>query len=154
VPTHTEEQRQLLEETRAAFHTAVDDDDDGLLIPREKTKDEIELEEEEYRDYLKREVGEDLEGLIVVGNSGGNEKSEDDTVKEKESKKKKKKSTKATEAKGKDTDQEFLMKSVVFRITRAIAQFAQLYSQPGMDRQIGKTSTHVQGDRQTQVEQC
>ncbi|KAG2153234.1 hypothetical protein DEU56DRAFT_907674 [Suillus clintonianus] len=54
IPTHTEEQRWLRDETRAAFHTAVDEsDDDRLLVPREKTKGELEHEEEEYREYLK-----------------------------------------------------------------------------------------------------
>ncbi|OJA19430.1 hypothetical protein AZE42_02260 [Rhizopogon vesiculosus] len=120
IPTHTEEQRQLLEETRAAFHTAVDESDDehdGLLVPREKTKDEIEQEEEEYREYLEREVGEDLEGLVVVENSGlgaGNEESEEGPVEKQESKKKKKNSV----AKGKpkeETDQEFLMNYILNR---------------------------------------
>ncbi|OAX42826.1 hypothetical protein K503DRAFT_766440 [Rhizopogon vinicolor AM-OR11-026] len=122
IPTHTEEQRQLLEETRAAFHTAVDesdDEDDGLLVPREKTKDEIEQEEEEYREYLEREVGEDLEGLVVVENlelGAGNEKSEEGPVEKKESKKKKKK--KGNAAKGipkEETDQEFLMNYILNR---------------------------------------
>jgi protein KRI1 len=117
IPTHTEEQRQLLEETRAAFHTAVDEsDDDGLLVPREKTKDEIEQEEEEYRDYLKREVGEDLEGLVVVEDSGlgaRDEKSEESPAEKKERKKRKKKSAEAKWESKEEGDQEFLMKSVM-----------------------------------------
>src|ERR1700731_611025 len=73
--THAEEQRALQDETIAAFHTALrgddgngveDDDDDTLLVPREKTKDEMEKEEEEYREFLQREVGGDLETLITV----------------------------------------------------------------------------------------
>jgi protein KRI1 len=37
-----------------------------LLVPREKTKDEMEHEEEEYQEFLKREVGHDLSDLITV----------------------------------------------------------------------------------------
>ncbi|KAG8221253.1 KRI1-like family-domain-containing protein [Butyriboletus roseoflavus] len=69
--THTEEQALLRSETRAAFHGAVGSeaqgDDDDLLIPRSRTRDEIELEEEEYKAFLEREVGEDLHNLVTVG---------------------------------------------------------------------------------------
>ncbi|KAG2055514.1 hypothetical protein BDR06DRAFT_321017 [Suillus hirtellus] len=118
IPTHTEEQRQLRDETRAAFHTAVDEsDDDGLLIPREKTKDELEHEEEEYREYLKHAVGEDLEGLIEVENSGTGakaESSEKGASKKKSSKAKKK----GNEVKGMtkpEADQEFLVNYILNR---------------------------------------
>lgn len=50
----------------AAFHAGDEDDEDDLLVPREKTKDEMELEEEEYRAFLEREVGKDLNSLISV----------------------------------------------------------------------------------------
>ena len=33
---------------------------------REKTKDEMDREEEEYREFLAREVGEDLKRLIMI----------------------------------------------------------------------------------------
>ncbi|KAG0708658.1 KRI1-like family C-terminal-domain-containing protein [Suillus ampliporus] len=118
IPTHTEEQRQLRDETRAAFHTAVDEsDDDGLLVPREKTKDELEHEEEEYREYLKHAVGEDLAGLVVVENSGmgaGIENSEEGAGGKKKSKTKKE----GDEAKGmskQEADQEFLMNYILNR---------------------------------------
>ena len=46
--THNQEQAALRTETISAFHHAVSEDEEGdLLIPREKTKDELELEEEE-----------------------------------------------------------------------------------------------------------
>ncbi|KAH0829126.1 KRI1-like family C-terminal-domain-containing protein [Lanmaoa asiatica] len=68
--THTEEQALLRSETRAAFHGATNSeaqgDDDDLLIPRSRTRDEIELEEEEYKAFLEREVGEDLHNLVTV----------------------------------------------------------------------------------------
>ena len=41
-------------------------DDDGLFVPREKTKDEQEREEEEYQAFLEREVGEDLQALVTI----------------------------------------------------------------------------------------
>src|SRR5258708_6576292 len=66
--TYAQEQEALRSETIAAFQTAVDadSDTDGLLIPREKTKDEIEQEEEEYRQFLQREIGKDIGGLITI----------------------------------------------------------------------------------------
>lgn len=116
--THTEEQHQLRDETRAAFHTAVDEsDDDGLLVPREKTKDELEREEEEYREYLRHAVGQDLEGLIEVENSeidAEAKTSEEGAGKRKKSKSKKK----GNESKGmskQEADQEFLMNYILNR---------------------------------------
>jgi protein KRI1 len=86
-----------------------------LLVPREKTKDELEHEEEEYREYLRHAVGQDLEGLIEIENSGMGaeaEKGEEGVGEKKKSKTKKK----GKEAKGEtkqEADQEFLMKSVM-----------------------------------------
>lgn len=108
--THIQEQRELRDETIAAFHTAVDDEDD-FLVPREKSKDEIVREEEEYQEFLRREVGEDLKGLI------GFDKDEfgirDGATRQHElsdEKKKKKKKTKGREKVPDQDDQEFLMK--------------------------------------------
>ena len=87
--THVEEQEILRRETIAAFHGAVDNQtEDDFLIPREKTQDEREREEEEYRTFLEREVG-DLRDDANIELS--NEKQKD---------------TKA------EKDQEFLMKYV------------------------------------------
>ena len=41
-------------------------DEDDLLVPRTRTRDEIELEGEEYRAFLEREVGEDIHNLVTV----------------------------------------------------------------------------------------
>lgn len=41
-------------------------DGDELLVPRSRSQDELELEEEEYRAFLEREVGEDLHNLVSV----------------------------------------------------------------------------------------
>jgi protein KRI1 len=119
-----EEQQVLRNETIAAFHGAVagededgdeNDDGGGLLVPREKTKDEMEQEEEEYRAYLKKEVGSDLEDLITVEKvDNGFEKSSDIEVDAK--KKKKKKKSKESKAKSKEQeDHEFLMRYPFFR---------------------------------------
>ena len=55
--------------------------DDDLLIPRSRTRDEIELEEEEYKAFLEREVGEDLHNLVSVDTNEPVGASEDvDTV--------------------------------------------------------------------------
>ena len=75
--------------------------------------DEIEKEDEEYRAYLQREVGEDLSGLITVeGESGeGVDSAGADGAEESPRKKKSKKEKKDKPAKSKqEEDQEFLMK--------------------------------------------
>jgi protein KRI1 len=130
---HVEEQRALRSETIAAFHGAVvggvdeDDDgdnvdggdgdeDDGFLVPREKSKDEILQEEEEYRAFLEREVGDDLADLVTVEEGGGvfvagDEEEEEEETNEKRKKKRRKKEKESGEAK-KQKDQEFLVKFV------------------------------------------
>ncbi|KAI0073576.1 Krr1-domain-containing protein [Panus rudis PR-1116 ss-1] len=122
--THVEEQRALQKETIEAFHGAIggdDEDEDDLLIPREKTKDEIEQEEEEYREYLKREVGEDLSGLVTVDENGviveegeGDGKGEEDKEDKKDKKEKKKKSKEPRKSK-QEEDHEFLMNYILNR---------------------------------------
>ncbi|KAI0748330.1 KRI1-like family C-terminal-domain-containing protein [Daedaleopsis nitida] len=116
--THAQEQSKLREETIAAFHASVgvkdEEEDDELLVLREKTKDEIEREEEEYRAYLQREVGEDLSGLITVEHDAAAvvDVPEDVTMKSKKSKKDKK----AKLGKSKqEEDQEFLMNYILNR---------------------------------------
>jgi protein KRI1 len=117
---HVEEQRALRNETIAAFRHAVeeDDEDDGLFVPREKTKDEREREEEEYQSFLKREVGQDLAELVTVdadmalGEASFEQK--DGESKKNKNKKKDNKTSKAKSAsKTKhEADQEFLLKCV------------------------------------------
>ncbi len=113
--THVEEQSKLRDETIAAFHTAVDgeersDEEDDLLVLREKTKDEIEKEEEEYRAYLQREVGEDLSELITIEpDSGVGAVQAEEEERPKKKGKKEKKTAKSGKSK-QDEDQEFLLK--------------------------------------------
>lgn len=127
--THVQEQQALRKETISAFHTAVDGsgdaDNDDLLVLREKTKDEQEREEEEYRAYLEREVG-DLKDIIGEADTGVQveEGQEEEGEKEKKKKKKKKKggddkqeedstpTTKKTRKSKEEEDQEFLLKYV------------------------------------------
>lgn len=130
--THVEEQEILRRETIAAFHGAVDNQaEDDFLIPREKTQDEREREEEEYRAFLEREVG-DLREVVSVGSLENDEESvkeevvENEDGKDKQVEKKKKKTKKAKDERdannelsnGKqkktkaEKDQEFLMKYV------------------------------------------
>ena len=109
----------------AAFHTVISGDgseEDDLFIPREKTTDELEREEEEYQGFLRREVGEDLRQLIEVdqdiigihetapsgqGDDEGQKKQKKVKGKEKDKGRPK---TKDEKEKG---DQEFLMKFVL-----------------------------------------
>ncbi|KAG6861693.1 hypothetical protein C0995_013262 [Termitomyces sp. Mi166 len=126
--THAEEQRALRDETIAAFHDAVEDEVEDFLVLRGKTKDEQELEEEEYREFLEREVGGDLRQLVDVQSeehplvSAVEERpvSGLDTGKEKKKKKQKAKEGKAAKetssTKSKqESDQEFLMNYILNR---------------------------------------
>ncbi|KAI0295298.1 hypothetical protein BC826DRAFT_292598 [Russula brevipes] len=71
-PTHVAEQAALRAETVAAFHSsagagdAEQDEEGGLFTLREKTRDEVEREEAEYRAYLEREAGP-LEKILDLG---------------------------------------------------------------------------------------
>jgi protein KRI1 len=127
----------LRNETISAFHTAVlDGDEEDLLVPREKTKDEMEREEEDYKEWLQREVGEDLRELVTVEPRLVGEESEiaDDfkeeekdggeAVETKKKKKKKDKNNKAAEGNAdqilqtkamskEEADQQFLLEYVV-----------------------------------------
>lgn len=111
VHTYAQEQEALRSETVAVFQTAIgaDSDTEDLLVPREKTKDEVEQEEEEYQQFLQREVGKDIGGLITIDESieRMHEEIEGETRFRKESKK-----TKRTEGKKQreQADHEFLMK--------------------------------------------
>ncbi|KAG6837798.1 hypothetical protein H0H93_016166 [Arthromyces matolae] len=122
--THVQEQSALRDETIAAFHNAVEDqDDDNFLIPREKTKDEQQLEEEEYRSFLEREVGGDLKELVDIGRSDVSQVAPEEAIvnisdTEKQSKKKKKPKKAAKEASVQprtESDQDFLMNYILNR---------------------------------------
>jgi protein KRI1 len=125
-PTHVAEQAALRAETIAAFHSSAADtgyaeqqDEGGLFTLREKTRDEVEQEEAEYRAYLEREVGP-LEEILDLGEE---EKTEWTLRKEEKDmhvplgeadsgKKNKKKKGKKIVEKREETDQEFLIKYV------------------------------------------
>ena len=126
--THVQEQEILRRETIAAFHGAVENQpEDDFLIPREKTQDEREREEEEYRAFLEREVG-DLREVVSIDGGDGDEESVREQVLENEDQKdtqvqKKKKKKKLMDERNEistgkqkkskaEKDQEFLMKYV------------------------------------------
>lgn len=121
--THVQEQKKLREETVAAFHTAISgdaSDGDDLLVPREKTKDELEREEEEYQGFLRREVGEDLHQLIdvdqdIIGvrETAPSGQGDDEGEKKKVKGKGKEKGRARTKDEKEQGDQEFLMKFVL-----------------------------------------
>lgn len=59
LPTFAQEETALKAETKKAFFGAGDEsEEDDLLVPREKTKDEREKEDEEYAKFLKDNVGD------------------------------------------------------------------------------------------------
>jgi protein KRI1 len=128
--THVQEQQALRKETISAFNTVTQEGegDDDFLVPREKTKDDQEHEEEEYRAFLEREVG-DLKNIIGGDNislkvEGELENNDDGDVQRK--KKKRKKSVKdqpdetekikRTRGSKEEEDHEFLMKYVFFAV--------------------------------------
>ncbi|KAF4598798.1 hypothetical protein EYR38_007206 [Pleurotus pulmonarius] len=119
--THVQEQEVLRKETIAAFKDAASgDESDDLLIPRSKTKDEIEQEEEEYRTFLQREVGPDLANLVTVEAGVMAQEEDDDLLEEAEAEGKKKKSMKSKGAVAQnkpkeEADQEFLMNYILNR---------------------------------------
>ncbi|KAF5383395.1 hypothetical protein D9757_006159 [Collybiopsis confluens] len=110
VLTHAEEQRRLRAETIAAFHQVGDNNTDGddFLVPREKTNDELEKEEEEYRSFLEREVGGDLKSLVSVEERNW----KDEAALPVEPKKKKRGKN---QAKSDEDAQEFLMNYILNR---------------------------------------
>lgn len=126
-PTHVAEQATLRAETIAAFHSSTADtgyaerqEEGGLFTLREKTRDEVEQEEAEYRAYLEREVGP-LEKILDLGEEERAEewilrKEEEDmrvSLGEADSgKKNKKKKGKKIVEKREETDQDFLIKCV------------------------------------------
>ncbi|THH18677.1 hypothetical protein EW146_g2348 [Bondarzewia mesenterica] len=121
--THVEEQSQLRAEAIAAFHGSEpkgndeDDEEGGLFTLREKTQDEIAQEEEEYRKYLEREVG-DLKGLVEVEKVEVEVEAGHENTDDKADKKKKKKNGDAEEKEKKsreDQDQEFLLNYILNR---------------------------------------
>ncbi|KAH7101091.1 KRI1-like family-domain-containing protein [Auriculariales sp. MPI-PUGE-AT-0066] len=102
-PTHVQEQSALRAETITAFTRAVDDEEDDFLVPRSKTKDELEQEEEDYRAFLEREVGEDIRDLIHVENEDGwKQRAPTDAADEQPAQKKKGKKERAAAAAAKE----------------------------------------------------
>lgn len=59
-PTFAQEERALKEEVTKAFGAGADsdDEDDGLLVRRSKTKDEAKQEAEDYEKFLKENAGD------------------------------------------------------------------------------------------------
>ncbi|KAF8150489.1 KRI1-like family C-terminal-domain-containing protein [Mycena galopus ATCC 62051] len=159
--THAEEQRRLRDETIAAFHANVgsDDDgdeDDGFLVPREKTLDEVAREEEEYRRFLESEVG-DLRDLVNVDGAEPAEPAEEG-AEEEGTKKKKKKSKEKKEKGGEDgaagkskqaEDQEFLVNYIlnrgwIDRASKRVPTYGEVTSQAKKGK--GKAKAQPAGD--------
>ncbi|EJD40330.1 hypothetical protein AURDEDRAFT_153563 [Auricularia subglabra TFB-10046 SS5] len=121
LPTHVEEQRALRDETIRAFADAAAAEDDDFLVPREKTQDELAREEEEYRAFLEREVGEDIAGLVEVETEDQwrarqPDDDDDDAVESKKKKKKRKEKGKEKAAeRDPDEDQKFLLDYILNR---------------------------------------
>ncbi|KAG5646850.1 hypothetical protein DXG03_002227 [Asterophora parasitica] len=152
---HVEEQRALRDETIAAFHNAVpeDNEEDSLLIPREMTQDEREMAEEEYRAFLEREVGDDLRELVAADVEEPNAEGEDGKKEKKKKKKKKSKDNEASKhtisAKSKqEADQEFLMNYIlnrgwIDRTANHIPTYGEITSSKTKDKKKAKKQESV-----------
>jgi len=157
--THVEEQRKLRDETIAIFHGAVGgstsktyddngDDDDDLLVLREKTKDELEIEEEEYREFLKREVGDDLANLVTVEDDMIIENDPVSDIKAKKKRRKVKDGGETGKGESKpETDQEFLMKFVllhssVVRATQCVYLGSYILNRGWIDHSAQRVPTY------------
>ncbi|KAJ7774266.1 KRI1-like family C-terminal-domain-containing protein [Mycena maculata] len=110
--THVEEQQRLRDETIAAFHAAEADDDEDWLVPREKTMDEVAREEEEYRLFIEKEVG-DLRNLVDVGSHTAEPPQEG--AKKKREKEKKGGEEGASRSSKQEEGQEFLVNYILNR---------------------------------------
>jgi protein KRI1 len=114
--THDQEQSKLRSETISAFHEAVDENDnDGMFVLREKTKDDIEREEEDYHEYLRQEVGEDITDLITIEDEKNAPRRQDESDGKvggaaPKSQKKQRHNNNGKMKEKSETDQEFLMK--------------------------------------------
>ncbi|EJD50270.1 hypothetical protein AURDEDRAFT_182635 [Auricularia subglabra TFB-10046 SS5] len=121
LPTHVEEQRALRDETIRAFADAAAAEDDDFLVPREKTQDELAREEEDYRAFLEREVGEDIAGLVEVETEDQwrarqpDDDDDDAAVSKKKKKKRKEKGKEKVAGRDPDEDQKFLLDYILNR---------------------------------------
>lgn len=105
-------------------------EEDDLLVLREKTKDDLEREEEEYKAFLEREVGGDLAELITVEAEGvvaevEVKEDEEGTAKGTEGRKKAKKEKKnASKQKcsKEEEDQQFLLEYVATSTPRRFTE--------------------------------
>ncbi|KAK7052808.1 Kinetochore protein Spc24 [Paramarasmius palmivorus] len=161
--THAEEQKRLRDETIAAFHGNGDEEEgDDFLIPREKTKDELDREEEEYREFLQREVGNDLNDLVTVDPNAIKWDTEEDTARGDKKDKKKKKSKAGTNDKAQskeDADQEFLMNYIMNRgwIDRSIKRvptYKEITSTSITDKGKGRQIDEEDSDSHTGDEEA
>lgn len=98
-PTYVEEQAALRSEMVQAFKEAADEDEEDLLVPRER---DGEGGTEEYAEFLEREAGEEIKRVLANGGYG----SAEEDIAEEESKKEKKKKKKKEHADGDDADKD------------------------------------------------
>ncbi|KAK0228294.1 KRI1-like family C-terminal-domain-containing protein [Armillaria fumosa] len=145
--THVEAQHELRKETIAAFHKdEADRDDDDLLVPREKTKDELEEEEEEYRDFLQREVGGDLKELVTFHDSEDVVKQEPEQGSAPKKSKKKSKGVASNKSK-EDENQGFLTHYILNRgwIDRS-SKYVPTYQEATSGRTKGKSKEQMEDE--------
>ena len=126
-----------------------------MLVPREKSKDELQREEEEYQEFLRREVGEDLHQLVEVDPDviGIHENVPDGEGEGRKRKKKgKNRERKSGQSKTKEdkekNDQEFLMKYALnlSYSTRKLRPFSSSYilNRGWIDRSAKRLPTYTE----------
>lgn len=169
--TNVQEQRILREGAINAFKSLAGDGEDSasedeeagfLLKPRSKEEEEVEQEDEEYRKFLLDMGGgeEEVRKILGMGEQPA-WKAEEEAAPVSEGKKEKKKRKKDAalsqvekeeidkekREKKEKKDDDFLMKWVYRHSTPSAMTYAQLHSQPRVDRPIGKARADVRRGR-------
>ncbi|KAG7091205.1 hypothetical protein E1B28_010257 [Marasmius oreades] len=149
--THVEEQRRLRDEAIVAFHGNIDEEEgDDFLVPRDKTKDELEREEEDYRAFLERNVGTDLKELVTVDPDAISWEAEASTskpVKVDGKKKKSKEGKKDKKQSREEADQEFLLNYImnrgwIDRTSKRVPTYKEITSSKGKEKAEEEDEDH------------
>ncbi|CCG83206.1 Kri1 [Taphrina deformans PYCC 5710] len=70
-PTHVQEQDDLRNAFRGLGEEA--DSDDDVLVPRKRTTEETQLEDDQYQAFLKEQIGNGVEGDLLKQLTSGNQ---------------------------------------------------------------------------------
>ncbi|KAG9017244.1 hypothetical protein FRB90_001262 [Tulasnella sp. 427] len=152
-PTYAQEQEALRQETISAFHGAVEgDEDEGLLILRKEIKDDVAEDDEEYRDYVRKEVG-DIKQLLWVDEQAWAAVRPDDededmepTVAESSKKKEKRKKKKPQDEAEQFLANYLLNRAWVDRKSKKVPTMDEVTSKKGKERAVDEFDDEMDED--------